>query len=222
MGVPIELRARFHQQLEDIDRRVVRLFALVCENVAIATDSLLGADRDVGRRVADQDAVVDDLELELEEVTEHLLLTQSPMSGDMRYLVTVLRIVPQLERCADLATHVASRGVRGLGTRLPPHVRGLLADMGARCVAMWQEAGRAWADRDETATERLDAVDDELDLQHEELTAALEASDLSNADLMQATLVGRFYERLGDHAVHVTDRICYVKLGRPRTHGLPG
>ena len=217
--MPYELRTRFHEQLAEIDQRVLRLFGLVCESVAAATESLFAADTDAALEVAGRDALVDQLELEIEEVAEHLLLTQSPMSSDMRYLLTVLRIVPQLERCADLAEHVAQRGITGLAARLTPEVRGLLSDMGTRCVAMWHDAGAAWADRDDTATARLDAVDDLLDRQHDELTRLLVDADMDNADLMQATLVGRFYERLGDHAVHITERICYVKAGRPRSHG---
>jgi phosphate transport system protein len=214
----VELRSRFHQDLAEVDRGVVRLFALVSESVAGAGEALFATDGDAARGVSDESAVVDGLELKLEDLTERLLLTQAPMSGDMRYLVTVLRIVPQLERCADLAEHVARRGATGLATRLPAEVRNLLSEMGERCVAMWREAGKAWVARDEHASERLDAEDDELDRQHDALTAALEAAELANADLMQATLVGRFYERLGDHAVHLTERICYVKAGRQRTH----
>jgi phosphate transport system protein len=219
--MPAELRTRFHQQLNEIDDQVLRLFALVSESVAAANHSLLAADTDAARRVSRSDEVVDRLELELEELTERQLLTQSPMSGDMRYLVTVLRVVPQLERCADLAEHVARRGLTGLADRVPPEVRALLSDMAATCEGMWQDAARAWAERDPDATTRIDAVDDEMNRLHDELTALLLTADVERADLMQATLVGRFYERLGDHAVHVTERIGYIVAGRRRTHGAP-
>jgi phosphate transport system protein len=214
MEIETELRRQFRQQLAAIEAGVVRLFALVGESIGAATESLLGADRDVARLVTGRDALVDELERELEELTELQLLTQSPMIGDMRYLVTVLRIVPQLERCADLAEHVAQRGLTGLATRVTPELRGLLEDMGGRCVAMWQEVGRAWSERDESAAARLDVADDELDRLHDELTASLATADIERVDLMQATLVGRFYERLGDHAVHIAERIAYVTSGR--------
>jgi phosphate transport system protein len=213
-----ELRVRFRHDMAEIDTRVVRLFALVCESVAAATESFQAADGEAARTVADRAGLVDELECELEEVTEHLLLTQTPMSSDMRYLVTVLRIVPQLERCGDLAEHVAQRAASGLRDRLPPEVRGLLGDMGERCTEMWAEAQRAWAERDDAAAAALDAADDRLDALHDELTDALVAADIRRADLMQATLVGRFYERLGDHAVHLADRIRYVTSGQRRSH----
>ena len=205
-----ELRLRFRQDLADIDTEVVRLFALVCERVAAATDSLLADDTRAAREVTGSDIQVDRLEHDLEHAVERGLLMEQPMSGDMRYLVTVLRIVPQLERCGDLAEHVAQRTIAGLGTRLTPQIRGLLTDMGTRCVTMWQGAAEAWAAHDPDAAPGLDRIDDELDELHEELTAEILESRMDAADIVQAALVGRFYERLGDHAVHIAQRIAYI------------
>jgi phosphate transport system protein len=208
--MPVELRIRFHRHLEEIDAEVVRMFAIVRERVAAATDSFVTGDAELAQGVTSRDVQVDRVERELELLVERLLLTESPMCGDMRYLVTVLRIVPQLERCGDLAEHVAQRTVTGLGARLTPRTRELLAQMGSRCDTMWGEAARAWAARDAAAADRLDVVDDELDALHDELSAEIAKGGTAVADAMQATLVGRFYERLGDHAVHVARRISHL------------
>jgi phosphate transport system protein len=208
--VPVELRIRFHRHLEEIDAQVVRMFAIVRERVAAAADSFVTGDAELARGVASRDIQVDRLEHEVELLAERLLLTESPMCGDMRYLVTVLRIVPQLERCGDLAEHVAQRTVTGLGARLTPRTRELLAQMGGRCDTMWGEAAKAWAVRDPNAAEGLDVLDDELDALHDELSAEILNAGIAVADAMQATLVGRFYERLGDHAVHLAQRIAYL------------
>jgi phosphate transport system protein len=208
--VPVELRIRFHRHLEEIDAEVVRMFAIVRERVAAATDSFVTGDAELAQGVTSRDVQVDRLEREVELLVERLLLTESPMCGDMRYLVTVLRIVPQLERCGDLAEHVAQRTVTGLGARLTPPTRELLAQMGSRCDTMWGEAARAWAARDAAAAERLDVLDDELDALHDESSAEIAKGGMAVADAMQATLVGRFYERLGDHAVHVARRIGHL------------
>ncbi len=208
--MPAQLRIRFRRELAEIDGEVGRLFAIVGDRVAAATDSFATGDTDLARRVTSRDVQVDRLEREVEILTERLLLTESPMCGDLRYLVTVLRIVPQLERCGDLAEHVAQRTVTGLGPRLTPGVRDLLAQMGGRCVTMWGEVAIAWAERDAHAAEGLDAVDDELDALHGRLSAEILAGGIPVADAMQATLVGRFHERLGDHAVHLARRIAHL------------
>ena len=206
--MPVELRIRYHRHLDELDADVIRLFATVRERVAAATDSLVTGDTEAAHDVTSTDVQVDHLQREVELLTERLLLTESPMCGDMRYLVTVLRIVPQLERCGDLAEHVAQRTIAGLGSRLTARARQLLARMGSRCDTMWAETAKAWTVRDASAAEALDVLDDELDALHDELTAEILNGGITVADAMQATLVGRFYERLGDHAVHIARRIA--------------
>lgn len=213
MAERFEIRRHFDQQLADIDGKVIRLFALVTEAVAAATDSLLAGDRAAAEATAERDAFVDQLEQDLELLAQREMVRQSPVAGDMRYLLTVIRVVPELERSGDLAEHIAQRGITGLATRLNPSVRGTLQEMGTICVEMWRAAADAWAERDATAAERLDATDDRIDDLHDQLIAELGAGGLELADALQTTLVGRFYERLGDHAVHISERIGYLVLG---------
>jgi len=210
---PFEFRRQFDSQLADIDAKVIRLFALVTEAVAAATDSLLAGDRAAAEATAERDAFVDQLEEDLEQLAQRELVMQSPMAGDMRYLLTVIRVVPELERSGDLAEHIAQRAIAGLATRLTPSVRGILQEMGSICVEMWQAAADAWAERDAEAAERIDTIDDRLDDLHDRLIAELGTGELELADALQTTLVGRFYERLGDHAVHISERIGYLALG---------
>jgi phosphate transport system protein len=174
---------------------------------------LLANDTEAARELTERDSLVDQLEVDLEQVAERELLMQQPMARDMRYLVSVLRIVPELERSGDLAEHVAQRAVTGLALRLTPTVRGLLEQMGTTCVEMWRGAADAWAERDPEAAERLDVVDDRLDNLHDQLVEELGLADLALPDALQTTLVGRFYERLGDHAVHISERIRYLAVG---------
>ena len=210
---PLELRRRFHQQLETIDGKVIRLFALVTEGVAAATDALLAGDTEAARALTLQDAHIDELEVDLEQVAEHELLTQTPMAGDMRFLVSVLRVVPELERSGDLAEHIAQRAATGLALRLTPAVRGDLEQMGSICSSMWRRAADAWAERDGDAFADLDSADDQLDELHDHLIDELGRSDIALPDALQTTLVARFYERLGDHAVHIAERIRYIVGG---------
>jgi phosphate transport system protein len=208
-----EIRKQFDKELAEIDGKVIRLFALVTEAIAAATESLMTSDRVAAQETADRDTMVDQLESDLEQLAQREMVRHSPMAGDMRYLLSVIRVVPELERSGDLAEHVAQRAVTGLGSRLTPTVRGILQEMGTTCVQMWHAAADAWAERDAEASEQIDTTDDRLDDLHDQLIAELGSSDIDLADALQTTLVGRFYERLGDHAVHITERIGYLALG---------
>jgi phosphate transport system protein len=72
---------------------------------------------------------------------------------------------------------------------------------------MWSQAASAWYEGDATLAEQLDERDDELDTLHVALVAELAAGQMPLPVTMDMTLVARFYERLGDHAVNVARRV---------------
>ncbi|CAN5257890.1 phosphate signaling complex protein PhoU [soil metagenome] len=211
--MPHQLRKAFNQELDEIDAKVTQLFALVTEGLAAATDTFLAGDRVGAREVVGRDALIDSLYGDIEELVQRVLLLQSPVASDLRYLLSVLRIVPELERSGDLAEHIASRAARGLGAQLTPTVRGMVEEMGNVGVTMWRAAADAYADRDGEAAAHLDHLDDRLDTLHDELSALLAGGALELPAAIEMALVARFYERLGDHALHITERIRYLALG---------
>src|SRR3546814_15930505 len=94
------------------------------------------------------------LEYQCEASVEQKLLLQSPVARDFRFLMTVSRIVPELERSGDLAAHVAAEAARGFGRALPPPLRGAVQDMGDIAGAMWRTCADAFRDHDgEAATD---------------------------------------------------------------------
>jgi phosphate transport system protein len=209
------LRKSFQQDLAVIDARIVQLFALVSESLAAATDTLLAGERDAALSITEREAIIDELNVDLETVVERNLLLQAPVAGDLRFLICALRIVPELERSGDLAEHIATRAVRGLGAQLTPQVRGLVEQMGRIGVEMWRAAADAYAERDGEAAARIDQLDDGLDDLHDQLVTALDDEAMSRRVAIEMGLVARFYERLGDHAVHISDRVRHL-AGEPR------
>src|SRR5215475_5652217 len=97
-----ELRVAFHQRLEEIDREVIGLFALVSEDLNLATEGLLKGDPDVLRVVTEREASIDALYSELERLGTEQIALEAPVAEDLRLLLSVLRVVPELERSHDL------------------------------------------------------------------------------------------------------------------------
>src|SRR6059058_3075821 len=124
--MPDDIRVGFHRDLQEIDQKVVRLFALVSEGVAAATDAFLSGDREAANSLVESDKVIDELYCDVEELVQRQFALQSPMARDMRFLLSVLRIVPELERSGDLAEHIAARATRGVSDSLTPRIRGLI------------------------------------------------------------------------------------------------
>ncbi len=189
-----------------IDHKVIQLFALVSEALSRATHALLSGEALLGQAVIDGDQAVDALTAEVELLIWDEL-QERPVQGDqLRYLVGLLLIIPELERSADLAEHVAQRAVDHLGSAMSPRSRGIVQSMTEVANEMWQQAADAFGDRDRIG-ERLAKADEEMDILHEALTREVATEQMSITIAAQVTLLARFFERLGDHAVNLSRRI---------------
>jgi phosphate transport system protein len=115
-------------------------------------------------------------------------------------------MLPELERSGDLAEHVAQRATRNLPAEIPARMRGFIEQMGELACSMWRMAADAYAER-LAGAERIDLLDDELDDLHVQFIAELVGGAVPVQVAIELALVGRFYERLGDHAVNLTRRV---------------
>ncbi|MDA8276032.1 MAG: hypothetical protein M0029_11725 [Actinomycetota bacterium] len=195
-------------ELAQIDRQMLHLFALVGEGVAGATHALLSGDREQAKRLAEQDETVDRLYRDVEERTLALLTDKSTSEADLPFLVAVVRMLPDLERNGDLAEHVARRAARGLGVELSARSRGLVERMGEVAAHMWRATTDAYADRLPGAAAVVDDLDDEMDDLHVSLTVEVVAGTMPLPVAIELAMVARFYERFGDHAVNLAKRVA--------------
>jgi phosphate transport system protein len=202
--------------LEQIDRKVMQLFALVGDSVSGATHALLAGDREAAKALADRDEVVDSLCHDIEELTlQQLTVAGITSPNQLRYLVTVIRMLPDLERNGDLAEHVARRAARGLGAELSARSRGLLERMGEVAVHMWRATTDAYAERQSAGWALVDDLDDEMDDLHVSLTVEVVAGTMPLPVAVELALLARFYERFGDHAVNLAKRVAVLARTSP-------
>ncbi len=205
-----EHRQEFQRELEAIEAKVIELFAMVAEDLPGATQALLSGNNEVLQALTEREQVIDALYLEIEGLVNREILLQAPVAEDLRFLLSVLRIVPELERSHDLVLQIASRANHILGGDLSPRSRGLVERMGNLASDMWRQAADSWYQRDRSAALALDERDDEMDELHSSLIAELASGRMALPVTMEMTLVARFYERLGDHAVNIARRVIYL------------
>jgi phosphate transport system protein len=215
-----ELRSEFHRQLQTIESRVVELFAFVGEDLAVATDALLNSDAGALKVVAERQTVIDGIYGELEDLVNVQLALQAPVAGDLRLLLSVLRILPNQERAHRLVVHIAEHATHVLNDDLSPRIRGLVQMMGDTAADMWNGAAKAWYERDRTAVDALEERDDDMDSLHGSMIAELASGTLRLPVTMDMTLVARYYERFADHAVSIAQRVVY--LAGPKLEDQPG
>jgi phosphate transport system protein len=196
--------------LREIDLGVRSMFASMPDRLAAAGAAFLHGDRDAARRVVETDPAIDALQEDIEALVQVELARQPLPPDELRYLITVLRIVPELERSADLVEHIALRAQHALSDRLSARARSLVEQMTGTAVIMWREAGEAFERREASAVGGLRARDDQLDDLHVRLTGELATERLDPSVAIELGLVARFFERLGDHAVNVVGRLAYI------------
>ncbi len=197
----------------EIDRRVIQMFALVEEAVAGATHALLTGDREAARALVANDVAIDSIYLELEQLTSERVVEGGLSLAETRWLLAVLSMLPELERSGDLAEHVAQRATRNLPSTIPIRARGYIERMGEVACRMWRMAADAYADRLENIG-AIDQLDDEMDDLHVRFIAELVGGVVAVPTAIELALIGRFYERLGDHAVNITRRIPSRRVRR--------
>jgi phosphate transport system protein len=203
-------RQDFEHELEAIEAKVVELFGMVAEDLPVATGALLSGNNDAVRELAERDRRIDDLYPQIEELADREILLQAPMASEQRFLISVLRVVPELERSHDLVVSIARRASYILSDDLSPRTRGLIEQMGNLAAEMWREAVDCWRERDRSAALALDQRDDEMDELYASLMAELASGRMTLPVTMEMTLVARFYERLADHAVNIAHRVVYL------------
>jgi phosphate transport system protein len=206
----VENRQEFQHDLETIEAKVIELFAMVAEDIPGATQALLSGNNDVIQVLTERERAIDALYLEIEDLANREIALQAPVAADLRFLLSVLRIVPELERTHDLVMQIAARANHILGADLSQRCRGLVARMGELASEMWRAAADSWYQRDRSAAAALDERDDEMDDLHASMLAELASGGMALPVTMEMTLVAHFYERLGDHAVNIARRVIYL------------
>ncbi|MDF1704237.1 MAG: phosphate signaling complex protein PhoU [Aeromicrobium sp.] len=215
------MRDLYYEQLDAIVDDMVTLTGSVRRAVAAATAALLNADAPLAEQVIDGDKVIDETIEGIEERALLLLATQQPVATDLRQLVATLRMLTDLERMGDLSVHVAKVArLRMPEVAVPTSLQPTIMAMASVADQMIHAASRIVANRDLVAAERLEDTDDEMDKLRKELFRVLlgDSWDHGVEPAIDLALLGRYYERIGDHAVSMARRVVYLVTGEVPSH----
>ena len=205
-----EQRQAFQRELDAIDAKVIELFDLVAADLARATPALPTSNDEVVKVLAEHGLVIDLLCPEIERLAKTAILLQAPVATDLRFLLCVLRIVPELERSHHLVVQLASRAEHIRGEDLSPRSRELAERMGNLASDMWRRTADSWYQRNHSAAAVLGERDNEMDGLHASLIAELSSGRMALAMTIEMTLMAPLYEGLSDHAVNIAGQVIYI------------
>lgn len=210
------MRAVFRDELESVLSDLATISGLVKVSVRDATTALVEADATLAEQVISADDAIDLARDHLEEKAFDLLSLQAPVAGDLRLVVGALRIVSDLERMGDLSVHVAKIArLRVPQTAVPPSMVPTIGRMAEIAEDMVGQLREIISGRDVAAITELQVDEEEMDQLRRSLFTAMlgDAWPYGVESAVDIALLGRYYERIADHAVSVANRIVFVVTG---------
>jgi phosphate transport system protein len=215
-----EQRQVFQRELDDIDTKVIELLDLVAADLAhadlaSATLASPGNSSEAARVLAEHGLVIDLLCPETERLVKTAILLQAPVAWDLRFLLCVLRILPELERSHHLVLQLAAKAGHMSGEDLSPRSRELVERMGNLASGMFRLTADSWYRRDPSAAAVLAGRGNEMDELHARLIDEVSAGRMALPVTIEMTLMAPLYERLSDHAVNIAGQVIYIAEAGP-------
>jgi len=210
------MREIFESELRQLGTDLVTMSRQVEVAIHNAGTALLTGDVPLAESVIIADGAIDALERDLDERCVLMIAQQAPVATDLRVVVSALRMSATLERMGDLARHVAevARG-RYPRSAVPQALSGTFAEMHDAATRVARRTTTVLQTRDLETAQSIERDDDLLDRLHEDTFTALLGGNWRGTpqETVDVTLLGRYYERFGDHAVSVARRVTYLVTG---------
>lgn len=211
------MRDIYHDELDDIGKRVLEMTNYVAIAMDRATQALLDANLSLAQQVMKDDRRVDGLRAELEDRAFQLIAQQQPVATDLRVLISTIHLAADLERMGDLASHVAKIALlRYPDSAVPPAASDVISQMGEVARSLVHKVSDVVEGRDVLLAQAIEAEDDSMDaLRRKLFTLVLSPNWTRGTEAaIDMTLLGRYYERYADHAVAVARRTIFIVTGQ--------
>lgn len=211
------VRKNFTMQISDVKQKVLEMGDLVEETVDTTMNALKTQDLELARKICEDDIIINQLEIEIEEKCMMLLALQHPLAKDLRTIASALKIITDLERMGDNAVNIAET-ILEIGKE--PIIKPLLdipimADITQKMIKM---SLKAFVNEDVDLAEKAAMMDEEVDNLYEKVANDVFEIISENKDLIrqgaQLMLIGRYLERIADHATNICERTIYMISGK--------
>jgi phosphate transport system protein len=210
------MRSEFHAGLDALETHIQETGTIVVQAVRAAVVSLEEVDHDLVEHVAGLDREVDGRFLDTERQVEELLARQGPVAIDLRIVLTVLHVNLHLERMSHNALRVARMCAPTFGLDADEAIVQALKTAGGRASEMVRVALDAFALRDLERATSLPRLDEVVDEETGRVLEMLLDAGSRDEGGPRTVLTARCFERIGDHAVKIGERVAYLLTGELR------
>ncbi|GIO88444.1 phosphate transport system regulatory protein PhoU [Paenibacillus faecis] len=209
-------RKEFDQNLEDLRQLLRKMGEHVEHALSEAISALKALDTDLSKKIVERDVILNEMEEQVMDLGSRLIVTQQPVAKDLRRIIVAFKISSDLERMGDLAIDIAKVTIRLEGqTLIKPLVD--IPKMAELVMAMVRESLQSYLDENTDLAYKMAKDDDEVDHLYSQIIRDLYSHMTEHPDTLQQamllTLVGRYIERIADHATNIGESTVYLVTG---------
>lgn len=216
------MRIKFQQSLDELKERLLVMAGLVEQSIQRATEAYVSRDTGLCEMVILSEQAVNRMEREIDQAALDLLAMQQPMAVDLRFIIAVTRINSDLERVGDQAVNIAERVIELEGipyTELPVDI----PQLASLAAAMIRKALQSFIEADADMAARVLTLDDQVDEMNSaafrSLSALISQKPEMTVQALNALIISRNLERVGDHATNIAEDVIFWVRGADVRHG---
>jgi phosphate transport system protein len=205
----------FEEGLNHLNGKVREMGALVAQSIHRSVQSLDQQDEDLASQVVRDEALVNQIEIQIGDLATSLLVREAPVARDMRFVVAAIKIATDLERMGDLAVSIVERSL----VRTHQHGAGeiVFLEMGNLVESMVLTALDAFVKRDAQLAREVMSQDDAIDRLRNSITKQMvERMKQDSASIDRALdniLIARRLERIADHTTNIAEDVIFLVNG---------
>ncbi|MFM1954722.1 MAG: hypothetical protein RL118_913 [Actinomycetota bacterium] len=210
------MREVFQDQLHEVQDRLVEMAESVTVIMKDASSAFINSDVAAADRAIAMAEANENKALTLDELVIRILSRQSPVSRDLRILVSALRISASLERMGALAGHIAAIArYRFPGSAIPAALKATFEEMGHLDIDLAKKIAKILRSTDADEARAIQAQDERVDQLHRHVFDVVLGADWTENAIytVDVTLASRYHERFADHVVDISSKISYLTTG---------
>ena len=212
----MSIRKNFEEELSSLKTQLVEMCRLTEQMIADAITALVTRDRELGKSIGQIDKRVDEYEMDIEKKCMRIMLRQQPVAKDFRSVSTALKMITDIERFGDQASDIGELVYSMPGETYIKELTHIPA-MGNLAVKMVRDSVSSFINNDlELANEVVkadDKMDELFDEVKQELIAYIKKDGNNGEQAITLMMIGKYLERIGDHAVNVAEWTQYNETG---------
>jgi phosphate transport system protein len=218
------MQRHFDEELTAVKEHILRMGALVEEQIHNAIKALVERDSDLAHHVIVNDHRVNTRDVEIDEECHRLIALHQPMARDLRFLTTAMKITTELERISDMAANISERTVElNQEPQLKPYID--IPRMAQWAQRMVKESLDAFVNRDSTLARKVCADDDFIDdltkQVFRELLSYMIEDPQTTSRAIRVSFIAKYIERVADHATNIAEMVVYMVEGKIIRHMAP-